>query len=1694
MNKKFNKIILLSVVLFVLISCIKFVQGATVTKVTPVNKNAKQIRLKFTSEEPVDLKNNLFCAQHGYRTALLDSKNNTQSEVIYIQDGESDEVELTTGYALWKTKVDRDDYNSSRYSLQHVIWRSSQFDPNSNVVEEGNDNSLPVGHSTSLTPVDNLNLELRANDYGIVYHQILKKTKGGDQLFTSETKEEELKVMVDQTNGTYTVGPYKLSLNIKNASEEAKEILYNELIGSGNAGFTMENRFAKPGTVAGLRGDNPILLNNRGEEIVFPNFVNQEEFYIRFNPHNGGDIPDIGFPKLRIKYMEYKYAKVIRYVPYKFIYKHTFTRETSSISYEEHRGSEAYGYANANKTIQSKSGDTYKVNVTTPLIRIKWDNDDERWYLVNNNQYVEIDLIANGLAPTIQKTREITITRQFEHKEKIPETEYKIRRRWEKEYDYDYSADWFEVRTELKSKKINIKLGGNVWYEVGDTKTNEIDGLKREKDIPYGGVLVQLFDSENNLISATTTDKDGKYQFEKLNPLKKYYVRFVYNGQLYQSTFYKNDLSGGYSNAKDEGREEFNTKFVKIDSTPQNYKVESWKKSYAVETKLAREDGEYIAYNNSALKYKDAWVKFLEFSVSEKSYDKAYGKLEEWMSSLGVGQEDKSGVITFIKDCFINATTRQNNVLYPVYDRFVIEKEQNPPDEILTVDLDVKYFYLYTKKSDQSRYVDFGLTSRENTSLAIQKDVYKVRVVVNGKIHDFYYNKKDSKVDQNGSWEIAVRASDALYNGQYTYSREIRKSEYLYTGNQVGQDSAKDLKVYVTYRIGVKNLGETADTVNEIVDYYDSEQFEFDGKLNGDSYSINSYNNYDENGGVKNSYVNSYIGDRSGNKISDITVRNRTIFADREAKKILSGANYKYDSLYLTGIKTQDGKERFSNGDIGFAYLTFKVKNDEATGKVKLDQDLLSGAEKAGKKNIAEINGYSTYYNESARIPNELTGNNERNYTNVSNKNAGIVDLHSRAGSLTNIDLDGNGNLRTDTNNEVNNRIEPDTDKASNIKLVIDRKNENNRTFSGITYEDARSINSQKTQVGNGVFNENDKDPKGNTDKLINGLTVELVELVQNVDSNGISLNTYNGEYIWSTMTYDLNSKTWTENNNRYFSGSGNSKVILTGNGILNVEPVKTGNGEYAFNSIPTGDYLIRFKYGDNEQTVLKNDDNEVNALLNKKGLNSRSYNGQDFKTTVYQKNINQNTNYVAKGIKGFVNYDLQNYIDFANKQAMYYYDIEESSKVNHASDAKDVYSYRNKVINYSPTLLNEKAEILNSFEKLGTFKYVSNDLQKADQQSKINELINNTAMVAQTGVINTEVEYNRTSTGDQENNNSIEYQLRNIDLGLQERAEAQLKLTKSVGNVELVLANGTTLFNTNKSVNNLYYQNHRGHTTGYKDSRMITPSVSMSNIRNQPESIRMTMDDELLTGATIAVTYDIRVDNVGEIDYLDKKFYYLGVTDNESEQNISRTNALATVDYVSNAVKYNKAGQNADSNWDLVTPVQLTISKTNENRTSEDFVNRYYFDELSTYQTLLATNKLSGDLLPETTKKDSSRTTSLKVSTLLSGDKTSESMVFNNLAEIIKTSNTMGRRNQYSIVGNQEMADQSLGNNASSEAYSHADLVTPTEIDADSAQKVSILPPTGENRNYIIMIVTILVLTIGAMLVITYVKTRKRI
>lgn len=1650
------------------------------------SKNVFGYTVNNPTPEPYQYNQELFCVDNLKGWRVTDVPGMDTSSLINVYEESEVDLEKSIGYALY-TASKMGNYDPE--SLQKIVWASGQFNK-----EKGYNKTLAgyAGHTTNAGSTDVL--EARSNQFAQFYYGILQ----GKDNFQITTDSKDAKVLVDQDIGKYTVGPYRVDLkcdNLTEATSKAKEILGNELTGTNELAYPNAPVFAQS-SISGIEGTEIEFIDKAGNSIKFPGWG--EDFYIRFKPDSKGVITIR--PKIVIEYIPGIEEKVKYYQGS----ESTFTGSITNILVRE-SNFRAQNYVSAG-AIKQNGDPNSRVGVEIVEVSRSTTQIQE----MDGYEPIDKNDPSKGNKP---KYKSVTYVTGFTYKAKLSDP---LRLQELIKVTEIADPEKKTIEAELGTKQIYLELGGNVWVDLPDVKTGSITGVRANEDAPYMGMEVMLYeiqeDGSEKEVAKTVTNKDGRYHFIYLSPLKKYFVRFRYNGQIYQQTYYKNQLSGGYSTAVDIAREEFNAKFGKIDSTAKNYKVgNEWHKSYPLYAKLQKDNGEYITINSGeeiqgkttnkgVLTYADAWNKFELLSLEQGSYDKAYIELEKWLAGYGVGNVDKSGVITFIKDCMITSTTHtkdplQNNkvVEYPVYNQFIVEDIDNPTDKVETITLDKTYSYLYTKPSDQSRYVDFGINRREQEELFLQKDVFKATVVVNGKRHDYEYSKKN--LEDDGSWSIEVRAADALYNGDYSYTREVRRSEYLYVGDDSEIQGVKNLNVYVTYRLAIKNRSQTLSaSINEIVDYYDAKQYTFDGELtqNG-TYSKKSYNLYDDARNIKGSYVNSYVGsDAKGTRLEgeDLTISTNTSFEDRE-KKTLSNGTYSYDSLYLTGIKSASGNDRLLPGEFAYVYVTFKVNKDPATGKVMLDQDIMTGNESIGKRNIAEINGYSTYYRDGGVVPGYLQANNTAVDTSVSNKVAGIIDTLSNAGNLSEEDLSEEGDLKI-SEDPLENRTEMDTDKAPNIKIVISQNDEDTRKMTGYVYEDDRTANVDKAVVGNGVYDEGEN--------KINGVKVELVELVSDVDQDGTFMGTYKGEKVWGSRTYKLeDGKLVTDGEDdfsRYYSGIGKSKVILSGPGILKVsaDTLEGGNGEYSFKSVPAGDFFIRFTYGDSSQTVLTNGDNEVNSLIGAKGLNAKSYNGQDYKSTTYQKDIAQDISY--NGINGYTNYDVQNYTNASDKSAMYFYDIVNSAKVSGASDAKDVYGYRESVNNWSKgaengILLNNRAEILNSFESIGTYKYYLEDeaksleAQKEYQISKINTLIKNTTMVAQTGVIDTEIEYNSTKTTGQGSGNRLSYIISDIDLGLEQRPVAQLKLNKEITNFKLALVNNQIVFDTTQTVNNLYFSKHDGHSATYNGYRLNGYTLGR-NTKEQPELLQAYLDEELIAGSSIQATYKITAENVGEVDYLDKQFYYTGKSARPDDTtNMSTTNARAIIDYVSNLIKFDSKAQETEEDWlvmNLNDILQSVVTDENgkvvidNTKIDKDLVNRYYLPEISTYNTIVASNKLSKDLLPTLAgKDDSSASTTLVLSTLLSNASGLDDFVYNNLSEIVATTNTQGRRMQYSVSGNQEMADQSLGSNASTEAYSSLDLVTPKEIDADSAQKIVVLPPLGENKNFTTIIVTII-------------------
>ena len=199
--------------------------------------------------------------------------------------------------------------------------------------------------------------------------------------------------------------------------------------------------------------------------------------------------------------------------------------------------------------------------------------------------------------------------------------------------------------------------------------------------------------------------------------------------------------------------------------------------------------------------------------------------------------------------------------------------------------------------------------------------------------------------------------------------------------------------------------------------------------------------------------------------------------------------------------------------------------------------------------------------------------------------------------------------------------------------------------------------------------------------------------------------------------------------------------------------------------------------------------------------------------------------------------------------------------------------------------------------------------------------------------------------------------------------------------------------------------------------------------------------------GATIQITYKIKVKNVGEVDYKGKEFYYTG----KNHGNIVTTTPNRIIDYVSNNLQFNSNSNTND--WQVVTVNDVINNKL----VDADVAGVILKDDKPQYNTILTTT-FSDTLKPG----DSTAEKTLVLTQTITPENTSDNLKYINIAEIVETSNTAGRRMAYSIVGNQKPTE------------------AVAEVDASSSEEVMVLPPFGDTHIYYILGTVIGIILIG--------------
>lgn len=612
--------------------------------------------------------------------------------------------------------------------------------------------------------------------------------------------------------------------------------------------------------------------------------------------------------------------------------------------------------------------------------------------------------------------------------------------------------------------------------------------------------------------------------------------------------------------------------------------------------------------------------------------------------------------------------------------------------------------------------------------------------------------------------------------------------------------------------------------------------------------------------------------------------------------------------------------EILQTGDDIYLYITFEVEKNDATRNIKLGE----------KSNQVEITNYSTF--DALAITKTNT--------------VGMIDRDSAPGNL-------------DPENSIS--LEDDSDIAPTINIKLYEGV--TRTINGTVWEDQRDAKKLKDgeySTGDGIRQE--------TETVVDGVLVQLIEIITATDGSQY-------EYIWQEMYSG-------ESGYKYVNIDG---TILDGNlGKVDAGQVEVEKGQYKFSGYIPGDYIVRFKYGDTQKTILPS-------------KNNTSYNGQDYKSTVYLQGEDINREW----------YDLGS--SYLNNTLM--------------SDAKDNEARRIDVINYSKVMKYSIAEVLASHETGETSLY--------------DELIANTWMYADTAKMRVEVEYNTTKT---DAGNNISYNIRDIDFGLVERPKANIDLTKEIVGIKITLADGSTLIDTEAGLKR---------NVNWVDNRVV-------NGEQLKGAIHIYMDEEVMQGANIQIKYKITVTNNSEVDYTGSSAssvgtaYYTGKISSADRKVTTSVDLIS--DYVDNSLVY-REDDNTGRAWLSMEKTSLeSIEKMEENGYLDPEVE---LESKDIHQIIINESLKNEALVPGDT-----RTVELTLSKTLSTSEDAEDPSFDNIAEILQYTNTVGRRSD--IPGNQDPTE------------------APIEGDADWTETVTITPPTGENRSHY-YVITGVVLTIIA-------------
>lgn len=1053
----------------------------------------------------------------------------------------------------------------------------------------------------------------------------------------------------------------------------------------------------------------------------------------------------------------------------------------------------------------------------------------------------------------------------------------------------DQSTGTLGIKDKSESYAADNSVEIVVWKVKYQKNNNKLTEVEREKAIAWDA-SGKTIDFINNRVYI---DK-GKYEIPEIQVpseegldtskyVMSYDVEFVYDGQTYEATEY---LKSSGKDKVDQKLAAFKKTVAETAGADSDYskikgnsaKVDYSNDSYVVENSAERKDFDsYFTefYGDESIDTSKGTTKGKATGgVGQSQYNKVEnGDRENKEASLSYTSKDvgdeytkkKSTLVThddkgFIYDQYkFSARTSEAGLVFPYETKYHIEKKNYDNITILK--------NAYKPVDEYFNQINLGLLERYHTDISVLKDLYKAKVVVNEQETDYTYNSLGLLTEDSLNKTLQKSYREQTYSiGLYNSDFKYRSSAYDLIKDDITKTIVKaikegsELRLFVTYKIQLYNTSEFTDvSINEFMDYYDK-SFSMVG-LETDGKKVEAYIStadqkdtarekktvaetpYYRKLAANNSYSDLYSWNKEDdlkNKYIDGLGDNDKATGDLTFEKLPENGGYKVAkcsglSALAGNKKTVDDKLTLEPGESFEVYITYEV-DKEGYDKIQNSEQASRDNLLNEKSNIAEVSRFTSVYTEEALARHKTT-------RYKAGQISGRVDRDSAPDNINLAAKDSNGKLDSKF-------FEDDTEAAPVLRVTL--KNEDNvRKLNGVVWEDGRDDNGE----ANGVYDSGEK--------VIPNVDVQLVEKIKvdpkDLQPGGklygkiININTldYEFEYIWPDKSF--------------------GNVTYTSKAFTNT------NGEYEFKDFLSGNYVVRFEYGNKEETL--------------------QYNGQDYKNTAYQANMtndpakkNDKGEIYSGTVDGTVNgtadsniLSADNVRSTLNNQ---WHDLSngtQATALNNArvSDARDYEPRRLNVDAYSRTITNKNAEVLAGYvDEKDT--NLTNEYKQLLSNNKA-ELMDKTSMVANTAKFVVDIENQKeinyqpnvsTTEGNKSGNEVHYYIIPNIDFGLTRRPETRLYIQKEINKIEL-------LKNDGKDVVLTVTCDDEGNIIKSGDTTSSDATVRADKITEINKSLLtagtqgfkyIAVEASYLRGLQVKLTYKIDVINKSEVDYTTKK------------------------------------------------------------------------------------------------------------------------------------------------------------------------------------------------------------------------------